>query len=124
MKIIVAGCRDFTDYDFLKKKLDLFFEKLANVEVEIVSGGERGVDSMAVQYVKEKGLRWIVFPADWNKYNKAAGSIRNQLMAEYGEGLVAFWDYKSRGTMDMIEKAKKHKLKIKIININDHMDFK
>ena len=124
MKIIVAGCRDFTDYDFFKKKLDLFFKNLITVEVEIVSGGARGVDSMAIKYAKEKELRWIIFPADWDKHGKAGGFIRNQLMAEYSEGLLAFWDFKSKGTMDMIDRAKKHKLKIKIINIHDHMDFK
>lgn len=45
------------------------------------------------------------FPADWNAHGKAAGPIRNQQMAQEADVLIAFWDGKSRGTKDMIEKA-------------------
>ena len=54
------------------------------------------------------------FPADWDKYGKAAGFIRNEQMAQNADALVVFWDGKSRGTKNMIELAAKYKLKVRI----------
>jgi hypothetical protein len=50
-------------------------------------------------------LKHMLFKADWDKHGKAAGPIRNQQMAQEADGLIAFWDGKSRGTKDMIQKA-------------------
>jgi hypothetical protein len=45
-----------------------------------------------------------MFPADWNKFGKSAGHVRNQAMADYADILLAFWDGKSTGTKSMIKK--------------------
>jgi hypothetical protein len=58
-----------------------------------------------------------VFEADWKKYGKSAGPIRNSEMADYGDALIAFFNGESKGTLDMINKAKKKKMPITIINI-------
>lgn len=54
------------------------------------------------------------FPADWGKYGKSAGVLRNKQMAEYADGLIAFWDGKSRGTANMIETAKGLGLRVRV----------
>ncbi len=79
MKIIIAGSRDFDDYDLLREKCDLI---LSNIKtVEIVSGQARGADSLGEKYAKEKGYKLKLFPADWSQ-GKMAGMIRNKQMAE------------------------------------------
>lgn len=79
-------------------------------EIEIVSGHASGADKMAEEYAKEHGLSLTIMPAEWNRYGRAAGPIRNKKMLDYIVGeepvLVAFWDGKSKGTKDMITKAR------------------
>ena len=116
MKVIVAGSRNFHDSNFIYKKLDFLFSKISSIE--IVEGGCRGVDLIAKQYAKDRSLPYKEFPANWEVYGKKAGPIRNEQMALYADGLVAFYDGKSAGTGNMIQTAQKAKLKIKIVDIN------
>lgn len=111
-KVIVAGTRTFNDYDLLKYKLDIYLSNLS--DICIVSGGSRGADHLGEIYSKERGYNLEVYPADWS-LGKKAGYIRNEEMAKIAQYLVVFWDGKSRGTYNMIELAKKYKLKIKMV---------
>ena len=113
-KVIVAGTRYFNDYNLMRTKLDCFLKNLTNVE--IVSGAARGADTLGERYAKEHNMQIKQFPADWDKYGKRAGYIRNSQMADYADYLVAFWDGKSRGTLLMINLAKEKGLKIKVVN--------
>lgn len=115
MKVIVAGCRNFFDYSFLSKKLDNILCKVE--DLEIVCGGAQGVDSLGKQWAESKGYKVKMFPANWNGLGRSAGPIRNRQMAEYATHCICFWDYKSKGTMDMIERAKLLKLPLRIISI-------
>lgn len=114
MKVIIAGSRNFNDYTLVKNNCDVLLS-IAKETIEIVSGGARGADSLGERYAHENNLELKVFPADWDKYGKGAGFIRNKQMAEYGDALIAFWDGKSAGTKMMIDLAKKINLKVKVI---------
>ena len=78
------------------------------VELEIVSGTARGVDQLGERYALERGLKLKKFPANWDKYGRKAGYLRNKEMAEYARILIAFWDGKSKGTKHMIDLAQKY----------------
>lgn len=110
-KVIIAGSRSFQDYPMLKKYADF---KLSNIKdtIEIVSGGAKGADSLGERYAKENGYSLKVFPADWERFGKAAGYMRNVEMARYADALLAFWDGKSCGTMHMIQIAYNYDLKV------------
>lgn len=112
MKVIIAGSRDFNDYNLLCKQCDFLLQN--QKEIEIVSGTARGADQLGERYAKERGYKIKQFPADWNKFGKAAGYIRNEEMAKYGEALIAFWNGESKGTGHMIDLARQYKLNIKI----------
>lgn len=62
-------------------------DKLASVHniTEIISGHARGADQIAEMYADEKGIPVRVFPADWDKYGKKAGYIRNKKMLDEGQ---------------------------------------
>lgn len=100
-RIIVAGGRDFGDYFAVQ----LALERVAGVGDEIVSGGAAGADKLGERYASEQDHPLKVFPANWETNGRAAGPMRNSVMAEYADTLVAFWDGQSRGTKDMIRKA-------------------
>jgi hypothetical protein len=64
------------------------------------------VDTLAELWAVENGIPNTRYPADWKRYGRKAGPIRNRLMAENAEALIAIWDGKSRGAMDMIKQAR------------------
>ena len=105
IKLIIAGGRDFNDYDLLIDSVNELIEKGILIEgsITIVSGMARGADTLAVQLSLDNDLPLLKFPADWNLHGKAAGFIRNQQMAKEADMLLAFWDGKSKGTRHMIE---------------------
>ena len=107
-KVIVAGGRDFDNYEFLKKKLDETFESLGDLDahpIEIISGMADGADILGIKYAKEHKLTMVLYPANWDKYPRMAGILRNMNMLVTATHLVAFWDGKSHGTKHMIEIA-------------------
>ena len=103
MKIVIAGSRSITDYDVIKKTL----KNGIGTITEVVSGAANGADRLGERWAEENNVPLKKFPADWNKYKKAAGPIRNKQMAEYADAAVIFWDGKSRGSVNMAEQMKK-----------------
>ena len=102
-RLIIAGGRDFTNYKLLEEKvLSLYESSLKGYELYIVSGGARGADRLGERFAREHGGVPYLFPAEWDKYGKSAGFRRNQQMADFADGLLAFWDGESRGTKHMI----------------------
>ena len=100
-KIIVAGGRDFSDRSLMSGVMDC----LINEDDVILCGMAKGADQLAWDIANEWGYQVEKHPADWNKYGKSAGPVRNQEMAMAADALIAFWDGSSRGTKDMISKA-------------------
>ena len=101
MKVIIAGCRDIHDPEIVVESLKHAIPNTDDIGT-IVSGKAPGVDTVGETVAKRLGIPVKEFPADWKKYNKAAGHIRNRQMADYADVLVAIWDGKSRGTGNMI----------------------
>jgi hypothetical protein len=116
-KVIVAGGRDFNDYALAEKVLHQAVDRLqANgYEMVIVSGMARGADRIGREYGHHFHVQVDEFPADWDTHGKRAGYLRNEQMANHADGLIAFWDGKSRGTMHMIETMKKLGKPIRIV---------
>lgn len=110
MKTIIAGSRDFDNYELVKETL------LEHNDItEIVCGCAHGADSLGEKFALEHGIPIKRFPADWNRYGRSAGYRRNEQMAAYAERLIAFWDGRSPGTKHMIDLAKKAGLKVSVI---------
>ena len=116
-RIIIAGSRNFKDYDLLKEIVDSVIVKVySDDEITIISGTARGADQLGEKYAKENSLPVERFPADWERYGKKAGFIRNYQMANNADVLIAFWDGTSKGTKMMIDLAKKKGLKVGVVN--------
>lgn len=101
MKTIIAGGRDFNDYQALCDKLTLHKYSIT----EVVCGGARGADALGKRWAEENNIPVKMFPARWNLHGRSAGMVRNVEMAEYSDQLIAFWDGQSPGTRHMIGTA-------------------
>lgn len=113
MKVIIAGSRDLTNMANIKQAV-----KESNFDItEVVSGHARGVDRLGEQWAKTSNISVKLFPADWGKFGKAAGFVRNKEMAEYADALIAIWDGVSRGTENMIFNARGFELKVYVLTI-------
>ena len=114
-KVVVAGCRDFADYELLKEKCDFYLQNKKPEIIVIVSGHASGADTLGERYAQERGYETEVYPADWKTNGRAAGPIRNAQMAAVADALIAFWDGKSRGTKNMIDTATKRGLQVAVV---------
>jgi len=114
-RIIIAGGRDFKDYDLLYKSVYKLVKEHDLYNPIIYTGDARGADKLGNKFAKKNKLELVKFPADWDKHGKSAGFIRNAEMANDADYLVAFWDGKSKGTKHMIDTAKKKKIKTVVV---------
>lgn len=111
--VIVAGSRTFDDKDVLYRVLDHILSNYKSEDITIIEGKAKGADRLAGEYARDRGIALIEIPAEWDKYGKSAGYIRNKAMhdklAEWNKrGCVCFWDGTSRGTAHNFDLAKEN----------------
>jgi hypothetical protein len=115
VRVIIAGPREGVSYEQVRCSIESCPLRVAITEV--VSGRARGVDLYGEQWAEENDIPIKKFPADWVKFGKRAGPIRNVEMADYAEGLIAIWNGTSRGTKHMIETARKKGLIVYVYEV-------
>lgn len=123
MRIIVAGGRDFDDYELLKHTLKKYLEELDIVDLSqivIISGAARGADTLGEHFAYDYEISVHRFPAKWDELGRRAGWVRNAEMTKYAAEkhgvLFAFWDGKSRGTKNMIDLANRYGLEVHVVD--------
>ena len=130
LRVIIAGSRDFNDYELLKKSaIEIITKKTMLPDLtRIVSGGARGADTLGERFANEMGLEISRFIPDWDGLGKRAGYVRNAEMAKFAvendnDGmLIAFWDGQSRGTKHMIDLAKRYGLEVHVVNYKEKLN--
>ena len=115
LKIIIAGSRNFNNEELLFLKCSSIISK--NTVSEIISGNSKGADQLGEKFAIANGISVTKFIPNWQLYGKGAGEIRNIEMAKHANGLIAFWDGKSKGTKNMIDIDKKNNLRLWVIQI-------
>jgi len=95
-----------------------FIDKLDPLTTVIVSGGARGVDTYAAERAEERGIRTVVIRANWKKYGRGAGFLRNKEIVKAADDVVAFWNGQSRGTEHTIEQAVKMGRSVAIFGVD------
>lgn len=113
MKVAIVGSRTYNNYDQAFSVLEHMIEP----DDVIISGGAHGADAIAKDYALEKGYAYVEYKADWDKYGKSAGMIRNGKIVEECDYVIAFWDGKSSGTKDTIQKARNNNKEAIIIDV-------
>lgn len=118
VKVIVAGTRTFDDYALLCRKLDKLLNKWTSDEIIIVSGTARGADLLGEKWAYDGGATTVKrFHPEIDRYGvPKAYFVRNQEMVDYADRAIFFWNGRSPGTMDCINRAKRKGMKVKIIH--------
>jgi hypothetical protein len=116
MRVLVCGSRHFND----KELFDSVMEEFKDKGVTIIQGNARGADTLAYYWALQYAAHEEHYQADWKKYGKAAGYIRNKQMLDDGEPdlVIAFWDGESPGTAMMISLAEKAGVPVKVIHVD------
>ena len=116
-KVVIAGSRGFSNYKLLKETCDKYLrEKKKTHNVVVISGHARGADSLGEKYASDEDLDLEIYPADWKKYGKSAGFMRNKQMADIADAVIAFWNGESHGTKHMIDIAEEKGLNVRVVN--------
>ena len=103
-RILICGDRNYQDWIKVQEYLDTISRTTI-----IIHGGAKGADSLAGNLATSLKMKVIKFPADWDKYGKAAGVLRNQQMLDEGHPDLVVYFHKdienSKGTRDMLKRA-------------------
>ena len=114
VKTIIAGSRHLEIS--MSRLMDIIQASGFSI-TEVVSGNSGNIDKLGEQWAKGMKLPITQFNAAWQAYGSSAGPRRNRQMATYAEALIAIWDGKSRGTLNMIKEATKRELSVYVMQI-------
>lgn len=123
MNIIIAGSRDFENYQVMHDVLYPLFDRFGLLipgETTIVSGTAKGADRLGERFAKDNELNCIKMPADWDRFGKGAGYRRNAEMAEIADIVICFTNG-SKGTQHMINIAKEKELTLIVYDFEGEM---
>ena len=107
MKILIAGSRTIEDFDLSK-----YISPDADL---IISGGARGIDSIAEAYADEHSISKLILRPRFDLYGSEAPFKRNEAMVDMADTIFVVWDGISRGTKHMIDYAKKQNKPITLV---------
>jgi YspA, cpYpsA-related SLOG family len=113
LKVAIVGSREYPRLDMV---WDFITKQAARrPDTVIISGGARGVDTVAAVAGRMAGLQVLEIIPDWDGAGMEAGFLRNSEIVAQVESVVAFWDGSSRGTRDTIEKARSEGKKVLVL---------
>ena len=102
MKLAIIGSRSITDIS-IEKFIDEYAKKSSGGITEIVSGGAKGIDTLARELANRRGIRLTEFLPDYRRFGRGAPLKRNESIAEYADCAIAFWDGRSSGTAHTVK---------------------
>ena len=125
LAVAIVGCRKYSNYQEFtlpckglpqQKYLSKFIKINGSIST-IISGGASGADSLAEKFANENKIKLVVYKANWQKYGRSAGPIRNTLIVKDCDVLIAFPSKSSRWAWDSVKKAKKARKNVTIYKI-------
>lgn len=118
--LLISGSRSLATFpqEQIFYVFDMIFKKFKFNPHEgdrLLVGGAKGIDMMALNYLHYLGMtnnkaynyRYIIMKADWDKYGKAAGPIRNKEMVKKCTKGAVVWDGESPGSRHCLGEIKK-----------------
>lgn len=113
MVVLVCGSRNWSNFEAILSHL------AALSPSKVIHGGCTGADELSDKAARQLGFEVQVFKADWKRFGRAAGPLRNKRMLDEGKPdlVLAFHSdlENSRGTLDMVRRAKSSGIKVEII---------
>lgn len=112
MKLAIIGSRTITSLDIAS-----YIPEWYGSPDVIITGGAKGVDTIAEDFARSHGLGLLVFKPDYKAHLRGAPIRRNELIAKECDALLAFWDGKSRGTRYTIEYAMRLGKRVHVVTV-------
>jgi len=104
---LIVGSRSVKRFDLSKY--------VGNDAELIISGGAKGIDSIAEEYADKNKISKLIMYPDYKSFGKAAPLKRNERMVELSDVVIAVWDGASRGTKYTVDYARKQNKKIILV---------
>ena len=117
IKLAIVGSRSFNDLEAFNKYMALLNDWFEIIQ--IISGGAKGADTFGEEYAIVNNIPAMIFRADWKKYGKKAGYIRNVDIIKNCDVCIAFWDGRSKGTEHDLELCETYSKPCYIYNSTD-----
>ena len=122
MKLAVVGSRGIHNREFVYDKIDSYIRLVRDGPVCILSGGAKGVDTLAYEYCDDHSIDFILFKPyhlidNKVEYNPRYFFTRNKQIADNADLVLCFWDGQSSGTRHMIEYCQRHNKRHKVIEV-------
>lgn len=116
MIVLVCGSRDWTDREAIERALGAVAAKLPpSLDVTVLHGAARGADQLAGEVANDYSFTVREFPADWRRYGRRAGFVRNiQMLDEQPDLVLAFQRNDSRGTQHTIDQARRRGIAVRV----------
>lgn len=112
MKTIIAGGRDFQESWLVNQTIASLPWSIS----EVVCGEAKGADFEGKRWALKNNIPVKSFPANWKRFGRRAGHIRNAEMAGYAEAAIIFWNGFSEGTANMLDLANRHLKYVIVVN--------
>lgn len=113
MRVVVFGGRDFHNERLAFKALDILHRKYRFTCV--IDGMAKGADTLGYRWAKRHGVPTERYPANWAKFGRAAGPIRNRQMIEEGKPQLGVAFPGGKGTTNMKEQLKRNGIPVQVV---------
>ena len=117
-RLAIVGSRTFNDFAILNRVIDDIIDESGYNVTKIVSGGARGADELGERYAEKYGIEKLIFKADWKRFGKRAGFIRNVDIIKNCDVCICFWNGDSHGTLHDIQLCFEHEKECYVYNFN------
>jgi hypothetical protein len=127
MKILCTGDRNWNNRRMIEIVLGAVRDTHDPSEVTVIHGNARGADKLCGEVATLLGYKVISRPADWIRYGKSAGPIRNREMLKLNPDIVfAFHNRltESKGTKDMVSIALDAGIKVILVTLIQAREIK
>ncbi|MCL2069023.1 MAG: DUF2493 domain-containing protein [Oscillospiraceae bacterium] len=114
MKVAVIGSRNAENFD-----MNRIGEYLPEDCTLIISGGAPGVDTAAERYAHEHGIAFHKILPDYDSHGRRAPIVRDTQIVRESQLVLAFWDFRSRGTSFTISECIRLGVPVRVISINN-----
>lgn len=114
MYVVITGSRGWTDKTIIYNSLYLARMELG--DFTLLEGGAKGADALGRLCAEELGLEFKTIKAEWKKYGRGAGAVRNRVMVDMEPRLVlGFALNDSPGTSDCVMYARGKKIETRVM---------
>lgn len=114
MRVLVCGGRTYDDYGAVSRALDAIYATAPHDTMMVIQGGASGADKLARDWCMERFVSYANYGADWKRHGPSAGPRRNQRMLSDGKPDVVLAFPGGRGTADMVDRASKAGVTVRI----------